>query len=83
MDTGLDISFGCPAGNFIWVFAHVEVEEWKGGVVSHEQAQGGVKVGPIPLARYRPAPELHTETAVQTEGMYEEYIISLCPVWRN
>lgn len=35
MDTDLYVSFGCPMGNFIWVFAHIEVEEGKGGIVSH------------------------------------------------
>ena len=61
MDTGLYVSFGCPAGHFISVSAHIEVEEWKGGVISHEQAQGGVEIGPIPLAWYCPASQLYTE----------------------
>lgn len=35
VDTGLDISFGRPMGIFIWVFAHIKIEEWKGGIVFH------------------------------------------------
>ena len=54
-------------GNFFRVFAHVEVEEWKGGVVSHQQAQGGVEVSLIQLAWYCPTPQLHREIEIEKE----------------
>lgn len=76
MEARLYISFCRLAGDFVGVFSRVEVEEWKGGVVSHEQAQGGVKVGPIPLARYGPATELHAERDRETEMMVNHYKLS-------
>lgn len=48
--TGLYISFCCLMSNLLWVSAHLEAEEWEGGIVSHEYAQGGVEIGLIPLA---------------------------------
>lgn len=35
IETDLYVSFDCPVGAFILVFAHIEIEEWKGVVVSH------------------------------------------------
>lgn len=59
--TGLYVFLCYPTGKFLWVAAHLEAEEWKSGIVSHQYSQGGVKIGLVPLARHGPASQLHAE----------------------
>lgn len=60
MSTGLDVTFAQTVDVF-WVSVHVDSEERKGGVVSHQHAQGGVELRPDPQTRHRPATQLLTE----------------------
>lgn len=47
-ETGLYVVFLSPVGSFLWLLgADTQVEEWKSGIISHQEAEGGVKIGPI------------------------------------